>query len=1278
MHRFGLGVLSILLLVSFAAAQHPDWENERMIGKNKEPGHVTYVPYATEAQALKGVAMESPFYRSLNGEWKFNWAKQPAGRPETFFKPDYDLSKWATIPVPSNWQIQGYGTPIYTNSKYPFKKNPPFVMGDVPDGWTAATTPNPVGSYRRSFKIPNDWHGREVFLHFAGVQSAMYVWINGREVGYSQGSMTPAEFNITRYLQPGENTLACEVYRWCDGSYLEDQDFWRLSGIYRDVYLFATPKVQIRDYFAFPDLTDNYTNGNLDITAKIRNLSKKISGGFSLETKLLDADGKLVSKRDISLEEIPKGDEESAKLVLHVADVKKWTAETPYLYTLILTLKQGKETTEVLTCKTGFRKIEVRDQQVFINGKSVLFKGVNRHEIDPDRGRVVTEDMMLKDICLMKKFNVNTVRASHYPNDPRFYELCDQYGLYVMDEANVESHGIGYGKESLSHAESWESAHVDRGVSMVERDKNHPCVIFWSLGNEAGPGRNFAAMQKAMKKIDSSRLFHYQMHDRVCDVKSVFYYSVDDLIKQGSSSSSKPVIMGEYAHAMGNAVGNLQEYWDAIETYPRLIGGCIWDWVDQGLRATYGKDGKAEIAPFKKGGKQFYAYGGDFGDEPNSGNFCMNGMVFSDRSIAPKMWEMKRVYQYIDIVIDGNEKLLVKNKYFHTNLDAYDALWTVKVDGETRAHGLLGKLDIPAGASRKIVLPRKAVEAINNDERPGAETFLRVSFALCEDTLWATKGHEVAWGQFKIKETPLAVMSFSEDDTLSVETKNGIKVSGKVFEVHFSPSSGTIDELTFNGRKIIDGKGPVFQAFRAPVDNDKHARGAWKKLGLGKMGVQVNELKIARKDKRSVSVYSNVRYSSKKSASFIVETIWTVFNNGMISSDNIITPHGGPPTLARIGFDMQLPKQYENLTYFGRGPHENYSDRKHSADVDLYNSTVTEEYVSYAKPQACGNHEEVRWVCLNAEDGSGLLVAPIKTMSFTALHYTQNELASKKHPCDLMANDNVVLSIDQAQLGLGGDSCGPPPLNQYMLPPEPTVFSYSLRPYNSKKGRLADMARAILPVTAPVSITRDKQGQVTMDCATQVAKIYYTLDGSIPTETSLVYSGKALPLRDGGTIKAIAIKKGFVNNNFVTSSTFSISKSKWTAIAKDSARPASYAIDDTPDTYWQSPSIPDSHKSIVINLNEELVLKGLKYLPRQDFVNGWIKNYECYVSKDGENWGKSVAQGEFVRGTDEVTILFERPVKARFFKLVAVSTHFNKSNAVVAELDIITGENDFQ
>ncbi|MDA3924021.1 MAG: DUF4981 domain-containing protein [Kiritimatiellae bacterium] len=1274
MNRLPGSVLGMLLIANFAAAQHPDWENERMIGKNKEPGHVTYIPYATESQALSGAARESPFYESLNGDWKFNWAKQPSERPETFFKPEYDVSKWATIPVPSNWQIEGYGTPIYTNSKYPFNRNPPFVMGEVPENWTAATSPNPVGSYRRTFEIPANWSGREIFLHFAGVQSAMYVWVNGSEVGYSEGSMTPAEFNITSYLRPGENTLACEVYRWCDGSYLEDQDFWRLSGIYRDVYLFATPAIQIRDFFVLPDLIDNYTNGKLDITAKIRNLSKKRSGVFSVEAKLLDAEGKQVSEGDIPVEGVNTGEEETANLALQVPDVKKWSAETPYLYTLILSLNQGKETTEVLTCKTGFRKIEVKDQQVFINGKSVLFKGVNRHEIDPDRGRVVTEDMMLKDILLMKKFNVNTVRASHYPNDPRFYELCDQYGIYIIDEANVESHGIGYGKESLGHAESWEAAHVDRGVSMVERDKNHPSVIFWSLGNEAGPGRNFAAMREAMGDVDSSRLFHYQMYDRVCDVKSVFYYSVDDLIKEGKKKSGKPVILGEYAHAMGNAVGNLQEYWDAIETYPRLIGGCIWDWVDQGLRATYDKEGKAVIAPFKKGGMQFYAFGGDFGDMPNSRNFCMNGMLFSDRGIPPKMWEMKRVYQYVGLNVKGLDRLVIKNKYFHTNLDAFDAKWEVKVDGEKKAEGSFGKLNIPASESKEIILPRNALDAIKKDVPPGAEAFLRVSFVLSQDAPWAPKGHEVAWGQFKMKETPPAVMSFAEDETLTVATANGINVSGKTFKVHFSPSSGTIDELTCNGQKIIDGNGPVFKAFRAPVDNDKHVRGAWNKLGLGKMTAQVNELKVAEKEKGSVSVYSNVSYRSKKSAGFDVETIWTVFGNGMISSDNIITPRGALPTLARIGFDMQLPQQYEALTYFGRGPHENYSDRKRGADVDLYRSTVTAEYVPYAKCQACGNHEDVRWVCLTAKNGSGLLVAPIKTISFTALHYTQNDLASKRHPCDLIANENVVLSIDQAQLGLGGDSCGPPPLNQYMLPPAPTAFSYSLRPYNSKQGGMADVARQMLPVTAPVTVTRDKKGQVKMDCATQDAEIYYTLDGTIPTPASPVYGGKALPFRDGGNIKAIAIKKGFVNNNFVTSSTFTISKSKWTAVTKDSSRPASNAIDDAPDTYWQSPSIPDTPKSIVINLNEELVLKGLKYLPRQDFVNGRILNYEVYVSKDGASWGNPVAQGKFGRGTDEETIFFKTPEKARFLKLVAVSTHYNKSNAVIAELDIIVEE----
>ncbi|MBT3193194.1 MAG: DUF4981 domain-containing protein [Verrucomicrobia bacterium] len=1124
---------------------HPDWENETMIGRNKQPGHATFIPYDSEQHAIADAA-DSPWLRSLNGNWKFHWAKKPDERPIGFFAPEFDVHSWDRIPVPSNWQIEGYGKPIYSNAEYPFRTgsprdwnakddynfrtDPPRIMGAVPKHWTQATFRNPVGSYRRDFDVPAAWDGRRVFLHFAGVQSAMYVWVNGQEVGYSQGSMTPAEFDITDTLQPGKNTLACEVYRWCDGSYLEDQDFWRLSGIYRDVFLFATPHVHIRDFFAVGDLSNDYRDGKLSVTADLRNLGTKDAGRLQVEAKLLDAEGRIVATPRASLSALDAGVEQAISLAADIPEVKHWTAETPYLYTLVLSLTQDDVETQYLTCKTGFRRIEIRDQQLFVNGKSVLLKGVNRHEIDPDRGRVMTDDLMLKDILLMKQFNVNTVRTAHYPNDPRFYKLCDYYGIYVMDEANLESHSLMNNPATqLGCAPSWEAAHVDRGVRMVERDKNHPSVVFWSLGNEAGPGPNFEAMRRAMVRIDDTRLIHYERFNEVADIDSTMYPNLDMLTKQGESDSAKPFFVCEYAHAMGNALGNFKEYWDVIETYPRLIGGCIWDWVDQGLRATYGPDGNAVVAPGMQGGKQFFAYGGDFGDHPNSGDFCINGMLFADREIPPKMHEMKRIYQYVGIGLVDDGALTISNKYFHTNLDALNASWELFAEGEMLAKGQLGQLDVPAGADTTVSLGRHFKETVARAERrPGTETFLRVSFKLASAAPWAPEGHEVATAQFRVMTTERPLMHIADDAELEISRDNGVRVSGKDFSVHFGAGSGTIDKLVYGGRTLIHGRGPEFSVYRARVSNDRYTFREWDALQLHNMLRTVKSVSVLGPTAGCVQVLVQVNYRTPKGVELDVNTAWTVFGDGTIVSDNSIEPSGKHPrlTLGRMGFDLQVPGTFDNLRYFGHGPWENYSDRKVAADVGLYTSTVAQQYVPYPKPQACGNREDVRWLTLSADDDAGLMVVADQRMSFTALHYTQQELAARRHTCDLNSSKDVVLSIDCKQLGIGNGSCGPGPLWEHIIRPRRTDFAYALRPWNAGLKDPFDVARPQFPVVGGVVIHNAGEGRVELSSSDPSVEIHYTLDGSQPTPDSPVYKGESLPLSSGLEVQAAARKMG--------------------------------------------------------------------------------------------------------------------------------------------------------
>ena len=662
-----VGVSSLAVQFEVQGDRVPDWENPEVVGWGKESAHCTLMVFPDVDSALIGNCEESPFYISLNGRWKFHWVARPAERPVDFYRADYDDSGWNEMPVPSNWQMHGYGVPIYTNITYPFAKDPPRVTGEPQADYTAYKLRNPVGSYRKTFEVPASWRGRHVFLHFDGVESAFYVWVNGTKIGYGQGSRTPAEFNVTTHLREGRNLLAVEVYRWSDGSYLEDQDFWRLSGIFRDVYLFSTPAVHLRDFFVRCDLDEHYRDGVLEVTAHVRNYSDKLVEAPAVEMQLLDTSTSsrrvcAQGRMEFTGETISAQDEAVFTYKTDIANPRKWTAEQPNLYTLLLTLKRANgDVLEVIPCRVGFRKVEVNGGQLRVNDIAVLLKGVNRHEHDPDTGHYVTVDSMVRDIRLMKQNNINAVRTSHYPNVSKWYDLCDEYGLYLVDEANIESHGMGYGRnETLGNKLEWKKAHMDRTISMVQRDKNHPSIIIWSLGNEAGDGINFQATSEWIHQRDSSRPVQYeQARTRPhTDIVCPMYSRIERIVKYASTDRDRPLILCEYAHAMGNSVGNLQDYWDAIEKYGHLQGGFIWDWVDQGLRK---KD---------ESGREFWAYGGDFGDKPNDGNFCCNGLLQPDRKPNPSLFEVKKVYQYIEVqpvdLISG--KVRIRNEYDFVSL----------------------------------------------------------------------------------------------------------------------------------------------------------------------------------------------------------------------------------------------------------------------------------------------------------------------------------------------------------------------------------------------------------------------------------------------------------------------------------------------------------------------------------------------------------------------------------------------------------------------------------
>ncbi|QDU33382.1 Beta-galactosidase [Poriferisphaera corsica] len=1038
---------------STARAALNDWENEEVIGINKEPARVSSIPFTDHESALRGDREGSLYFQLLSGAWKFHWVGNPEERPIDFYKMGYDVSDWDEIEVPSNWQLQGYGTPIYVNVRYPFKRERPRVTLAPEKDWTAFKARNPVGSYRRNFEVAEGWDGRAVFIHFEGVESAFYLWVNGEKVGYSQGSYTPAEFNITAYLKEGKNTVAVEVYRWSDGSYLEGQDFWRLSGIFRDVYLYSTPRVGIDDFFALADLDADYEDGQLSVSCEIRNLDRQSKVVPRVEVSLLDDQNKEVASGEIGAGQfnLKSGDKWEGQVTLGIEKARKWTAETPELYTLLLKqMDEHGKVVDIRRSRVGFRKVEWRDGQLFINGVSLKLKGVNRHEHDPDRGRAVTEASMVEDIKLMKQFNINTVRTSHYPNQTRWYELCDEYGMYVVNEANVESHGYGYKKESIGHDASWEKAHVDRVMSMVERDKNHASVIMWSLGNEAGPGRNFAAASAAVRGLDVSRPIHYERDWGTADVDSVMYPSLGHLKKEGKKESDRPFFVCEYAHAMGNALGDFKAYWDIMNSHKRLIGGCIWDWVDQGLRLK-GADGK-----------EFYAYGGDFGDKPNDRNFCMNGIVFSDRSLSPMMWEVKKVYQYADFegvdLLKG--KIRVRNRHSFTNLSEYALSWTLTVDGRVIQKGELEGLDIKPGEVKDFDIALKQPKLV-----AGGEYYLNLSMAMTKDTAWADAGHEVAREQlqvpFKVADRP--VMQVAEMPVIRMKKHaRGVRISGRGFVVAFDKRSGRISELTYGKQKVIK-EGPMFSAYRAPIDNDKWVREKWKKAGLNELTHEVLEFKSEKVGPRVAEVYVRVLSSSSKGAAYEHQAKYRVYGNGVIAVENKFEPQGTSLDVARLGVDMTLPGAYGNVMWQGRGPHENYADRKYSAHFGVYEETVKGLFVPYAKPQETGNREDVRWVLLSDEAKDGLLIVAGDKMSMSALPYTVADLEKARHPSALKARDEVVVHVDYGQLGLGGASCGPRPMMKHMLPRGAVDFAYSLRPYRAEMGSVVEQARLKTP-----------------------------------------------------------------------------------------------------------------------------------------------------------------------------------------------------------------------
>ena len=1016
--------------MSYSKATLDDWLNPVVVQINKQPGRATSVPYHNEVAAIADARDDSPFVQSLNGAWKFQMADCPAQAPEGFEVEDYDDAAWADIPVPSNWELEGHGKPIYTNVKMPFHNDPPNVPEDD----------NETGCYRRSFDIPADWDRRRVSIMFEGVESAFHLWINGEFVGYSQGTRLPAEFDITDHIRPGQNTVAARVYRWCDGSWIEDQDHWWLGGIYRDVYLVSTPAVTVRDFFAIPNLDENYANGSLTVRLEMSPPYGVDLEGYSVEMKLLDADGAPVLDEPVtSPVEYSWKYRKTFTISTDVITPNKWTAETPYLYRILLTLKDPNGAAlEVRTSRVGFRKVELLDGQIHVNGVSILLGGVNRHDHHDTRGKAVTIGSMIADIELMKQFNINAVRTSHYPNDPAFYDLCDEYGLYLYDEANIESHDVWGGPANCA---DWMTAMMERGMRMVERDKNHACVIVWSLGNESGYGPNHAAMSGWMKDYDPTRLIHYHPAGdaKPVDILGPMYPTVDRIIEMAEDpNETRPVVMCEYAHSMGNSTGNLKEYWDAIRSHKRLQGGFIWDWVDQGLTKVSDE------------GEEYWAYGGDFGDEINDRQFCVNGLIWPDRTPHPAMYEYKKILEPAVIdVVDG--KLRVTNRRFFTDLSDLAGTWHVAADGREVQSGDLPVINAAPGTFVDLDIPLGAI-----DFERGVDYWLNVSLTLAADTLWAPKGHEVAWAQFGIPNENPRVDQVPTMEVHPLNVDNGAElavISGEGFSVAFDKKTGAIVSWKSGDRDVLLN-GPELNLWHAPTDNDEgnwraKFAGKWRDAGLDDLTEEIREVVIDTPSPRHAQVIVRGRSVGKDNTVFDTTFTYTVHGGGDVVLDVAITPTTDLPTLPRVGVKLALPGGYETFSWYGRGPHENYCDRKEGAAVGLYSGSVDEQYVPYIFPQENGNKTDTRWVALTNEEGAGLLAVGKPLMEVSAHHFTAHDLDAAKHTHEVKRRDEITLNLDHRQIGLGGGSCGPVTLPQYQLTPEPFNFSIRLRALNA-------------------------------------------------------------------------------------------------------------------------------------------------------------------------------------------------------------------------------------
>lgn len=1304
-----------------------EWESPQDLGLNKEQPHAWFFSFADFNSAQKVLPTASSYWKSLDGQWKFNWAPDPAHRPVNFFDPKFDVSNWDNITVPSCWNVVGlqkdgsqkYGTPIYCNQPVIFKHS--VAVGDWKGGvmrepnkdWTTYKTRNEVGSYRRTFDIPANWDGREVYVNFDGVNSFFYLYINGKYVGFSKNSRNTATFNITPYLnKKGENVIAAEVYRSSDGSFLESQDMFRLPGIFRSVTLTSKPQVQVRDLVANPSLSEDFRNGKLNISAYVNNLSKKALKGCTMEFTLnacklyadnIDGSQSTVVAKTTAMDVQPGATIEMTATPT-VGDVKKWSAEEPYRYILVGQLKDKKgNVLETVSTFVGFRQVEIKDtpasqdefglagRYYYVNGMPIKLKGVNRQEINPATGNTIDTTQIKDEIFLMKRGNINHVRCSHYSNTPYWYYYCDKYGIYLEDEANLESHEYYYGDASLSHVPEFKDAHVGRVMELVHAHVNNPSVVIWSLGNEAGPGKNFVAAYNAIKQFDLSRPVQYERNNDIVDMGSNQYPGIDwvrEAVK-GKYNMKYPFHISEYAHSMGNAGGNLVDYWKAMESTNYFCGGAIWDWVDQALY-THTPDGT-----------RYLGYGGDFGDKPNDGMFCMNGILFPEHDPKPEFAEVKKVYQNVGVsAVDMTKgQIEIFNKNYFIPLNYCTIEWSLWKDGKEiqKSTNMMGP--------RVILAPRmKQTYTLPYDYSKldaQSEYFVKVQFLLANDEPWAKKGFVQMEEQLPVKaaEKRPSIAAQAKGAKLNLSnTATNVVVKGQGFEVSFDKTTGSIASLSYNGKSIITpGNGPVISALRAPTDNDNWAYGQWFRNGLhnlkqhiqagatvsafvNKDGSVVVSAPIVAQAPNGANINggSSGKYTIEEQTNrpfgendfkFTANQIYTVYPDGSIELQSNITGNNPSLNIPRLGYEIELPTSLSNYKYYGRGPWNNYADRKSGYFIEQFNSTVKDQFVHFPKPQSMGNREDVRWCALTGADGTGVQFIADGNMSASALPYSQLEMTLASHPYQLPASTATHLHLDCAVTGLGGNSCGQGgPLGPDCVKAGSHNFGFIIRPVASGADLTANAA-----VTAagekPIGISRDRKGEVTITSAKKNSLICYRINNGKPQ----IYN-KPFSLRAGGNI--VAWEK---NSPLKTSALFSKIESIPLEVVSVSSQEtgegnASHLVDGDPSTIWHtmySVTVGNYPHNVVFDANEVKNIKGFTYMPRQDASeNGDIKAYKLEVSLDGKTW-TDVTSGSFERNKKEKKILFKAPVKARYVRFTGLSSQNGADYGGGAEFSLL-------